>query len=327
LKVDQLPGALRELAGELHADLAAAAPLANQWLQGSIERQLESGVVVDATGAARPGEAMWMDASANRGQWNADDQASRFTENHTEVAVGFELFADEPYRAGFGFAHSLADVSTDAGSGSIESNSGFFYGQYSAGAVIVDGMVGAGGGLWEASRSDPLGLTAEGLRSGGHDTSTVAGAGLRVPLPVDDFLIQPYARTLWQRLKRGSFDEGPALDALSAPSFSVSGFRSLAGVSMGSANGAPLAASYTYRLDVGVGHDDGDAVHPVITEILAGNGFTVESPDVGRTFAQASLSGTARIGKRSYVYLGVADEVRSGKGHQEELDLGARALF
>jgi fibronectin-binding autotransporter adhesin len=322
-----LPGAMTALAGEVHVDLAAIAPQADQWLQGSIERQLESDSTLDDTGAPLPGHALWLDTSANRGKWSGDDRASGFSDNHTQVAVGFELLADQPHRFGIGFSHSLADVSTADASGSEETNTGFLYGQYSLGPLVLDGMLGAGGGSWESTRGDPLKLSAQDLRASGHGTSSLAGAGVRWQLPVGGMVLQPYARVLWQRAARGSFDEGGTPDALSAPSYSATGLRSLAGISAGSANGSPLASNYTYRVNVGVGHDGGDLVHPTISETLAGIGFSVMAPDVGRTFAQLNLTGTARIASHGYVYLGLSDEARRGKSQEEGVNLGARMNF
>jgi len=322
-----LPGAMTALAGEVHVDLAAVAPQADQWLQGSIERQLESDSTVDGTAAPLPGHALWLDTSANRGKWSGDDRASGFSDNHTQVAVGLELLTDQPHRFGIGFSHSLADVSTSDASGSEETNTGFLYGQYSLGPVVLDGMLGAGGGSWESTRGDPLKLSAQDLRASGHGTSSLAGAGVRWQLPVGGMLLQPYARVLWQRAARGSFDEGGTPDALSAPGYSATGLRSLGGISAGSANGSPLASNYTYRVNVGVGHDGGDLVHPTISETLAANGFSVMAPDVGRTFVQLNLTGTARIASHGYMYLGLSDEARRGKSQEEGVNLGARMNF
>ena len=327
LTAAQLPGAMTALAGEIHADLAAIAPQADQWLQGSIERQLESGSAIDSTGAPLPGHALWLDTSANYGKWSGDDRAAGFSDDHTQVAVGIELLADQPNRLGIGFSHALADVSTFEASGSEESNTGFVYGQYSLGPAVLDGMLGAGGDSWESTRVDPLSVTAKDLRASGHGTSSLAGAGVRWPLPVGGMVVQPYARVLWQRSARGSFDEGTSPDALSAPGYAATGLRSLAGISAGSANGSPLAANFTYRVNLGIGHDGGDLVHPAVSQTLAGDSFTVEAPDVSRNFAQLNLTGTARIAKRAYVYVGLSDEARGGKSQEEGVNAGARANF
>jgi fibronectin-binding autotransporter adhesin len=327
LTMAQLPGAMTALAGEIHVDLATIAPQADQWLQGSIERQLESGSAVDSTGAPLSGHALWLDTSANYGKWNGDDRASGFSDDHTQVAVGIELLADQPNRLGIGFSHSLADVSTSDASGSVEANTGFVYGQYSLGPAVLDGMVGAGGDSWESTRADPLTSNAQDLRASGHGSSSLAGAGVRLPLPAGDILLQPYARVLWQRSARGGFDEGTSADALSAPAYAATGLRSLAGISAGSANGSPLAANYTYRVNLGIGHDGGALVHPAVSQTLAGESFTVDAPDVSRNFAQLNVTGTARIAKRAYVYVGLSDEARGGKSQEEGINAGARASF
>src|ERR1700728_2619108 len=92
-------------------------------------------------------------------------------------------------------------------------------------------MLGAGGYSWESTRVDPLSANAQDLRASGHGTSSLAGAGMRWPLPVGGMVVQPYARVLWQRSARGSFDEGTSPDALSAPGYAATGLRSLAGIS------------------------------------------------------------------------------------------------
>jgi outer membrane autotransporter protein len=241
--------------------------------------------------------------------------------------VGIELLADQPNRIGMGFLHSLSDVSSFEASGSEEANTGFVYGQYSLGPAVLDGMLGAGGGNWESTRRDPLNLTVRNLRASGHSTSSLGGAGMRWPVPVGDAVLQPYARLLWQGSARGRFDEGSTPDALSGPGYAVHGLRSLVGISAGSANGSPLAANFTYRVNVGVGNDGGDLAHPAVVETLARENFTVAAPDVGRTFAQLALAGTARVARHGYIYLGLSDEARRGKSQETGINLGARANF
>jgi outer membrane autotransporter protein len=327
LTLAQLPGAMTALAGEVHADLAAAAPQADQWLQGSVARQLESGGTIDSTGAPVPGQAFWLDASAGHGHWNTGDEATGFAADRAQVALGIELLADQPNRIGVGFSHSLTDVSTAGASGSVEANTGFLYGQATLGAAVLDGMLAAGGTRWESVRGDPLAPNAPALRTSEHGTDTLASAGLRFPIPVGGLVLQPYARTIYQRSSRGEFDEGAAVDALTGPSYAAHGLRTLAGVSAGSANGATFAAPYTYRVNLGIGHDNGDLVHPAVAATLSGVGYTINAPDVGRNFAQLSVSGTARIGRHSYVYLALSDEARSGKSEEEDVTLGVRANF
>ena len=64
---------------------------------------------------------------------------------------------------------------------------------------------------------------------------------------------------------------------------------------------------------MGVGRDNGSLVRPEVGASLAGVGTTILTPEIGRTFVQANVEGTAGIGKMSYAYFGLAGEARSGK--------------
>lgn len=100
------------LEGNCHAENNLAP--SEIWFPVSLEKKSESDSTLDGTGAPLPGHALWLDTSANRGKWSGDDRASGFSDNHTQVAVGFELLADQPHRFGIGFSHSLAGLSDEA---------------------------------------------------------------------------------------------------------------------------------------------------------------------------------------------------------------------
>jgi hypothetical protein len=68
-------------------------------------------------------------------------------------------------------------------------------------------------------------------------------------------------------------------------------------------------------------------VGDILRRARAGDSFTVEAPNVSRTFAQLNLTGTARVAKRAYVYVGLSDEARGGKSQEEGVTAGARANF
>jgi len=322
-----LPGVMTALAGEVHADLAAVAPQAGQWLASSVARQLEFSSADGEMGAPLPGQAFWFDTTANHGKWDADDRASGFTTNRTQTAAGFDLLVGHGNRVGVGFSHSLIDVSTSAGSGSVNENIGFVYGQYSLAAVIFDGMFGAGTNHWETDRADPLGLSAATLDTNRRGHTALAGAGIRLPWNVGGVDLEPYARTLWQRLARSSFDEGTALDALSGPDYSANGLRTSAGILIGPKNSSPLAAPFGYQVNLGAGYDSGSLVHPTVAATLAGTPTAIMAPDIGRAFAQLSLNGTARLGEHTYAYAGLTGEARSGKAEDAGINLGVRASF
>ncbi|MEP6885304.1 MAG: autotransporter-associated beta strand repeat-containing protein [Gammaproteobacteria bacterium] len=327
LTIKELPQAMTALAGEVHADLAAIAPQANEWLQSSVERQLESGGNTDDMGALEPGHSLWFDSSASYGKWSSDAQASGFSADRSQVALGIELLAGHHNRVGVGFSHSLADVSTPIASGSVEADSGFVYGQYALGASILDGMLTAGGTRWQTTRADPLEMVRQDLQTSEDGTSSLVSAGVRWPMQFGGMMVQPYSRALWQRSSRSSFDEGTAQDALSGPSYAATGVRTLAGLTAGSANGSPLSAAYTFRADLRLGRDNGGLVHPSVAAALAMDNFSINAPHVGRMFTQLNLTGTARLGNHAYAFLGASDEARSGTSRQESVNLGARANF
>jgi fibronectin-binding autotransporter adhesin len=327
ISADALPGVLTGLAGEVHADLAAVAPQAGQWLESSVARQLEFSSADGELSAPLPGQAFWFDSTANHGRWDADDRSSGFTTNRTQVAVGFDLLAGRGSRVGIGYSHSLIDVSTPVASGSIDENLGFVYGQYSAGAVILDGLAGAGSSRWETDRVDPLGLSTATLDSSRHGVTELASFGVRLPSQLGGVDVEPYVRALWQRVARTSFNEGAALDALSGPDYSAKGVRSSAGLLVGPKNASPLAAPFGYQIDVGGGYDSGNLVHPNVAAAIAGTSTTILAPDIGRAFGRVSLTGTARLGTRTYAYAGLVDEARNGKAEDAGFNLGVRANF
>jgi outer membrane autotransporter protein len=322
-----LPGVMTGLAGELHADLAAVAPQAGQWLQASVARQLEFSDADGEFGAPLPGRAFWFDTTANHGNWDADDQASGFTTNRSQSALGFDLLVGHGNRIGVGYSHSLIDVSTLTGSGSIDENIGFIYGQYSLAPVIIDAMAGAGANRWATGRADPLALSVATLDTDSRGSTALASLGIRLPWQVGSVDWEPYARTLWQRVARTSFNEGTALDGLSGPDFSANGLRTTVGILLGPKNPSPLASPFGYQINLGAGYDSGSLVHPSVTAAFAGTPTAIVAPDIGRTFGQLSLNGTARLGDHTYAYAGLSDEARSGKAEDAGINVGVRANF
>jgi hypothetical protein len=98
-------------------------------------------------------------------------------------------------------------------------------------------------------------------------------------------------------------------------------------VLVGPKNPSPLASPFSYQLNLGAGYDSGSLVHPNVAAILAGTSTTIVAPDVGRTFGQFSLNGTARLGDHTYAYAGLTDEVRGGKAEDAGINVGVRANF
>jgi uncharacterized protein with beta-barrel porin domain len=328
LNAAQLSNAATALAGEVHADLAAVAPLAGQWLQRTVVQQLDA----DAADTKNPAhdKSLWFQAGGSHGNWRSDSTSSGFTSNRWQLAVGFDFIATEALQMGVGYSHSQANVSTHTGSGEVEQNLGFLYGQYGFHHVIVDGLAGYGSGTWQTHRADPLGFT-DVLRSSSDSSNTLVGAGLRFPFPVRGLTLEPYARVLWERTTRDAFDEAvaapAALDALSAPKYKGNGTRVSAGIVGESEQQGPLAAPFTYRFDLGVVRDSDGLVRPGVGAVLNGQEFTISSPQPSRTAFAGNITGTARFMKQGYVYLGFDTEVRAGKTEDIGVTAGVRAMF
>jgi outer membrane autotransporter protein len=324
----QLSDASTALAGEVHADLAAVAPLAGEWLQRTVAGQLDSDAA-DAKNLVHD-KSLWFQAGGSHGNWKRDSDSGGFTSNRWQLAVGLDFIATEALQMGVGYSHSQADVTTHTGSGEVEQNLGFLYGQYGFGHVIVDGLAGYGSGTWKTHRNDPLGFT-DVLSTNSDSSNTLAGAGVRFPIQVKRLTLEPYARVLWERTTRDAFDEAAAapvaLDALSAPKYTGNGTRVSAGIVGESDQQGPLAAPFTYRLDLGAVRDSDGLVRPGVTAALSGQEFTVSSPQSARTAFAGSVTGTARFTKRGYVYLGLDTEVRAGKTEDIGITAGVRAMF
>jgi hypothetical protein len=132
---------------------------------------------------------------------------------------------------------------------------------------------------------------------------------------------------MWQRLSAVAFDEGTTPDALSGPGYRATGLRTTAGFSVGSVNASPLAAPFTYQLALGVGRDDGSLLHPVLAANLADVQTLIDAPGISRSFGEFTLGATGRLASHAYLYLGVGDELRSGRTEDLNVDAGVRASF
>jgi uncharacterized protein with beta-barrel porin domain len=312
------------LAGEVHAALTAAAPLANLWLVDSVSRELNPGA-----GALTPdgGRGAWVDVGANQSGWNGDSLASGFDSSRSQVAIGWNAFVRDSARHGIGFSHGKSDISAAEASGSVTNDIGFVYGQLGLGRWVVDGIAAAGRSAWETDRADPIApLTT--LRTEFEGKDTMLAAGIRLPLNRRGLALSPYARVTWSNISRDAFDEGPLSEAsLSSASYSASGTRLTAGLLGGSTDQDPLNAPFTWRFNVGAGHDDPDLVQPSVELSLTGITTPVATPHVGETFAFGQVTATARLGWLLYGYFGVSGEAREGKSHDVGAHLGVRMAF
>jgi len=312
---DQLPGLATALAGEVHGALAAAAPLAGQSLQQAVTKRLAESPAAQAAQQAEgaSGQALWVDVSGQRGRWRADGNASSFKAGGSQLTVGADLIAHANRRVGVGVSHAQTDVDARGGSGSVRQDLLFVYGEQALGRAKLDLMGGLGRSSWRSERSDPLQGTAV-LRGHAKGEEVLVGAGLRAPWKVRETTLEPFARVLWQQSRRDAFQEsGDSPAALQVSRYSATGLRSLVGVSGGAQAADPLAQRSTLRYSTAVGYDGGRLARSTVSASLGGADLGVVTPDVGRAFVQASVSGTWRTGQQAYLYYGLSGELRHGR--------------
>ncbi|MGV3653585.1 MAG: autotransporter outer membrane beta-barrel domain-containing protein, partial [Noviherbaspirillum sp.] len=302
---------VKGLSGEVHGALAAETPRAGWAVRDKVGNHLATS---QGTGAAqrKAERGLWVDIARNHGDWSGDGSASGFSANRTQLVVGADVLDNGSARLGFGFSHSDADVSADLGAGSVKQNMGFVYGEYGADGFIVDGMAGYGKNKADSHRTDPTAFaTALATRADGN--SSMVGIGLRAPWEFKGATYEPFARLTLQRVVRDAVDEGSAsAAALGLKRYSEMGTRVVAGLAAASTKSDPLATPYTYRFSVGIGADGGSLARPSQQASLAGVATRIDAPEVGRVFLQGGLTGTVQLNRRSYVYMGLTGEVRSG---------------
>ncbi|MGV7242600.1 autotransporter outer membrane beta-barrel domain-containing protein [Caballeronia sp. M23-90] len=301
----QLPQVAKGLVGEIHADMAAAAPEAGRATQQQVTDHLMNGPATDAT----HGEMLWANVSHTNDHTSADEHASGFTARNNQVTVGADIMRSAATRVGVGFSHADVVVATDGGSGSIQDNLGFIYGQQSVGNVLMDGVFGYGTQSWSSDRSDVIGTT-NGLSTGNHGHDIFASLGVRLPVLLSNYRIEPFARALFQHIQRDGSNEGDAsVSALTLNDYSASGTRLLAGVSGGSISQDPLMQFATYKFNVAIGTDTGSLIRTSIDGSLVGQPLSVQAPHSGRVFGQFGLGGTLRVAKQGYLFAGAQTEV------------------
>lgn len=314
LDAGSLKGMFTALAGEVHGALAAAAPLPGQWVQGAVGRQLRIGGQSAADNKEIAGRnALWVDVGGDHATWDADAMASGFSLNRRMLALGSDLHAGPIGRVGVGLSNAKSDVSAKGGSGTVEENMIFVYGQYRVGDYSIDGVLGYGINDYKSRRSDPLGV-AGSLRSDLDGRNVLAGATLRRSIDYGSFILEPNVRILLQHSTREAGKEnGESQAALSLSRHSADGARVVLGANLASPERDPLQADHTYQASFGVGVDNGDALQPSLQSSLADSRHTIHAPDAGRAFAELGGSATIRVSSDTYAFIGVNGEARSGK--------------
>lgn len=297
--VAALQGTMRLLAGSLHGAMAAASVQSAQGVQTDVSNHLQDG---NAAGIdVDPARLVWGNVSVEHQQISSNQIASGYKSDRTQVTIGVDLHASQQNLLGLGFSHAETRVTDESGKGSLHENLVFAYGTQAIDRFFVDGVIAYGLNDWTTSRRDAL-QKDRSLLASASGNNLLLSSRLRLPIVMEEMRIEPFAQVIWQRGERGAEDEGAASSALSLPSHSVEGTRSMLGITARSLQQDPLKSPYTYALSLAVGVDEGQLAQAKVDSWLAGDALTIRSADSGRQFVQTQLAGTARIGKQAYVY-------------------------
>ncbi|MGY3230956.1 fibronectin-binding autotransporter adhesin [Luteibacter sp. HA06] len=305
LDTDRIADTVKAMAGEVHADQAAAA----RGMGLALNRDAFDHLSTDTT---NPANKVWANVTQDGQRFVADNQGSGYNASTSHVTAGVDLISNESTVIGVGASHGESNVIATGGQGTIRSNAGLLYGQQKAGAILIDGVVSYGSDDWSTRRMDPFGNGSLNTRTDGRDT--MASLTARLPLDTAGLRIEPYAGVIWQKVERDAVNEtGTSPAALSLDRLSVTGTRGLVGVTAGSKANDPLAAELTWRVGVAAGVDSGKLLDPTVTASLAGQSFDTKAPDAGRGFVQFNANGTMRLAHNTYLYGGLTAEQGSGR--------------
>jgi autotransporter-associated beta strand protein len=298
---DKLGVLVKDLPGEVHGALAAAAPQAGWNLQRSVLKR----------DAKDDGRALWIDIGANHGDWRGDRTASGFDTDTVQITVGGDLLHTRDARLGVGASRANTNLSAGAASGTLHQNKVFVYGEAATAGLVFDGIGSVGRDKVDSNRSDPF-EQAFLLRGHAGGNSAMLGAGVRAPLEVNGTKVEPFARVTVQKAERDAYAESPdGLGALALDRYAATGTRIVAGLSADSRNTDPLRAS-TWRFNLGAGVDAGALARPTLGASLARTGTVIAGPESGRVFVQGGVSGSLQMKKGAYLYYGLTGEARSG---------------
>jgi outer membrane autotransporter protein len=268
---------------------------------------------------------VWGEIAYQYGNRAGDDKASGFSSNLYQMVLGVDGYKEHGITAGGGIALSNTNISANLGSGTVQQGSLFLYGKLPVESFMFDVMASYGLNATDNSRADPLSngsLQAKGVR--GNDA--LLSAGLSRAFETESARITPYIRMTWQQVNQSSFGEGSSPAALNVNSFSGNGLRGVLGLTLSGKELDPMKASYTYRANLGVGADTNTLINPTLNATLAGFGTTIQTANVGSTFVQAGLYGTAKFADNAYAYAGITGETRSGQT-LGAVSLGVRIQF
>ena len=324
-----LPAFALGLSGEVHAAALTAAPQAARRAQQSVLAHLghlaRAGEGTGVNAAAQGDRGAWGEVTYQHGRRSADDNASRFSSDLSQLVVGADAWAHEDARAGGGIALSTTDVNAAQGSGTVRQATLFAYAAVPQGAWTLDALASAGWHSSDVSRGDVTGAAAR-LDTSAHGYDVLVSVGASKPVDVGTSRVAPYARLTWQQLQQSAASEGASVAALQLGRYRADSVRAQAGVGGGSRRSDPLKDEFTWRFDLGAGLEDGRLANPQLAASLAAMDIAIRTPHVGGAFVQGSFAGTLRLTRGAYAYASVAAEGRSG-GSLGSVSAGVRMQF
>jgi fibronectin-binding autotransporter adhesin len=318
-RASQLGAVLNSLAGDVHADEAAAARNAGLAVESDAMGHLREE-------AGEPGRAVWANVTHDGSRTTGDAQASGYQSGLNQMSAGVDLYANNRSVIGVGGSHQENDVISSTGRGTIRGNALMAYGQQAAGAFVFDGVASYGQDNWRAHRTDPSGI-AGNLQSRTDGSNTMAALTVRLPMNTAGMRIEPYASAIWQHVQRDGFTEqGDSPAVLQLGNWSASGSRVLAGLSVGSLDQDPLRSEVTYRIGASAGVDSRGLLSPTVQATLADEAIQSSGPRIGQAFANVQASGTIKLDKSAYLYGSLSDEAGSRRSSYS-VTAGVRVTF
>ncbi len=314
-----LPFFTQSLSGQVYGATLAAVPQAALRLQQAVVARLGESNTPAPSGqaAARQGIApnsnVWADIVYQGGRRSGDDYASGYSTGLFQAVIATDARLEQGATLGGGMAFSNTRVSADQGSGTVQEGSVFVYGKLPVQDFVLDGMASFGLTTTDVSRNNLTGYGGGSVKAdNAWGNSALLSIGISRPWMLQNTVLTPYARLTWQRVGQSSFNEESGPAALDIGRFSANGIRGVIGLAAGSKDLNPLTEKFTYKTYAGVGADTNSLVNPNLDASLAGMSTTIYAPNVGRTFVQAGLYGTAAFARNAYAYLGLSGEARRG---------------
>lgn len=313
-----LPSFTQSLSGQVYGATLAAVPQAALRLQRAVVSRLGESSPAASVGQGAAGKGIasnnnvWADIVYQDGRRSGDDTASGYSTGLFQAVIATDARLEGGATVGGGVAFSNTRVSADQGSGTVQEGSVFLYGKRPVQGFVVDAMASFGLTTTDVSRTNPTGSGAAFKADNAWGNSALLSVGISRPWELQDAVITPYARLTWQRVGRSSFNEESGPAALDIGRFTGNGVRGVIGLAAGSKASNPLVEKFTYKAYAGVGADTNNLINPSLDASLTGISTTIYAPNVGRTFVQAGLYGTAGFARNAYAYVGLSGEARRG---------------